>query len=191
MKTNCIKLICGLALLGAVAQVSAAPFVYTGTTVASGSLGGVDFFDAAITLTTTGDSTNIVNLGFSYVLGETTTIQIDGLNLATFNGADSFGVISMNFESYGVVGFVRYGHGLDAILALNETFPTYDLATVATFTGPGGGDFLSYSTDQGDLLFTGTSGNTTFSAIPEPATVLSLLLGSLILTGYRRFYGRR
>jgi hypothetical protein len=197
MKTNCIKFICGLALLGAVSQVSATPVVYTMTSHLTGSLGGTDFTDAFVTLTTTADTTNIWNgtdIGFGYLLLETTTIQIDGLNLATFNGDMAPGAthpcgvwsVDLAYSSIGLVGFVHpnSGGGYEYILAVATPVPPiYDLSTPYTLTGEGAlmlseeGQVLfsyeirngeeevaSFSTDQGDLVIAGTSGVTTFTA---------------------------
>jgi hypothetical protein len=209
MKTSCIKLICGLALLGAVSQVSAEPFVYTMTSHLTGSLGGTDFTDAYVTLTTYADTTNILDGsegGMGYWLIENTTIQIDGLNLATFNDvlvqdlSYPCGVVAWDLEPrFGspalILGFVHpvdEGLGYPEFILAIVAPQTYDLSTAATFTGDGdlgevnfSSSFLgepvdSFSTDQGALVITGTSGVTTFTAaaVPEPASAMMLIFGA-------------
>lgn len=199
MKTNCIKLICGLALLGAVAPVSADMMTYTMTSHLTGTLGGTGFTDAAVTLTTSGDTTNILDAtseGLGYFLLDTTTIQIDGLNLATFNGSGYWGAISIDLEPrfgipFGLAGFFHIPDLGSFEYILGVVAPkTYDLSTDATFTGTGeeqvvfssrfDGPVDSFSTDQGALVITGTSGVTTFTAaaIPEPASAMMLMFGA-------------
>ncbi len=212
MKKSSIKLICGLALLGAVFQVSADPVVYTMTSHLSGSLDGTDFADAFVTLTTTADTTNIMdgtNVDYGYLLPDTLTIQIDGLNLATFNGeivpglTQPCGVWSVDcfpYVSLGMVGFVHpcSDEGFEYILAVAVPLaPIYDLSAPCTLTGTGAlleeengqvlfsydinhGPVASFSTDQGDLVITGTSGVTTFTAVavPEPASAMMLMFGA-------------
>jgi len=212
MKTNCIKLICGLALLGAVAPISAEPFVYTMTSHLSGSLGGTDFTNAAVTLTTSADTTNIwyVDYEYLYLLNEKTTIQIDGLNLATFNDSGvlgstpSCGVLSSaavkTNSNLSFVGFsnISAGGDVELILGFVAWAPSYDLSPSVTFTSgllvdfpdlnaplfsmslETGNPISSFSTDQGDLVITGTSGDATFTAaaVPEPASAMMLIFGA-------------
>lgn len=213
MKTNFIKLICGLALLGAAAPVSAELMTYTMTSHLTGSLGGTEFTNAAVTLTTTTDTTNIYTIYYSasptYHLFEKTTIQIDGLNLATFDDSGILGSIPSSGlvasrlgatnSPVGLVGFSNISDlGVGLILGVTTWAPTYDLSTAATFTSEvdytdverlyfsinieTGGPVSSFSTDQGDLVITGTSGDTTFTAaaVPEPASAMMLMFGAAI-----------
>jgi hypothetical protein len=214
MKTNCIKFICGIALLGAVSQVSAEPVVYTMTSHLSGSLDGTEFTDAFVTLITSAsaDTTNTIDAtgtGYGYFLSDSLTIQIDGLNLATFNGeivdelpypCGAWSVDCFPYVSLGMVGFVHpcSDEGFEYILAVAVPLaPIYDLSAPCTLTGTGDvtqseegqvlfsydinhGPVASFSTDQGDLVITGTSGVTTFTAaaVPEPASAMMLIFGA-------------
>ena len=88
-----------LAMTVAFASTSqAAPATFTETGVLSGSLNGVSFTNANVTLTSYADTTNIVsgNFGgsvpYNDLIASTTTILIQGFSLATFNGGDNFGV---------------------------------------------------------------------------------------------------
>jgi hypothetical protein len=167
---------------------------YTETGYLTGTLGTTPFHNAAVTLTTTGDTANIqrVNLsgyGFpvNYLIG-TTTIQIEGLSLATFNGSDDFGVFAEDLSDFnpglGAVGMLDYTQ-LIGILATYDDTPSYDLSTSATFTSPAGyNDPFGFVTDQGTLLITDAPGNTTFTAstaaVPEPSQVVSMLALSVM-----------
>jgi hypothetical protein len=192
MKTNPTKLLCALILLGAVATATATPrsqmMTYTETGYLTGTLGDNAFSDAFVTLTTVGDTANIVNIEFFYTLAGTTTIQIAGLPTATFTetGTEHFGAIAANVDGNGMVGFVNYGSGLNLIFGNLDTSPIYDLSTAATFTSPAASedsDGMGYGTDQGTLLITGTSGDATFTAtaaVPEPGQVVSMLALSVV-----------
>ena len=197
MKTSLTKFLCALALLGA-AAATASPMTYTETSYLSGTLGDTPFDNAATTLTTTGDTANILNIdNVIYILTGTTTIQIEGLSLATFNGGDDFGVFAEDLSSIypgaGAVGMLDNTQ----LLAILGTFDTssYDLSTSATFTSESLYTSGLFSTTLGDLLITNSSGNTTFTAstasVPEPSQVISMLalsgLGGLgALVKFRR-----
>lgn len=202
MKFFLTKLAGSLAMLGVVAQVSAQPLItYTQTGYLSGSLNGTSFENAAVTMTTIGDPANILYMGFIYILPGTVTIQIDGFSTATFIDTSSshFGVISLNMDNempgVGIAGFVNYGEGLVAMLAIYETSPTYDLSTAGTLTGPAGSDGGTFGTDQGDLVLSpampGEGGTGSFTAsggvVPEPSELaLSALGGFGLLWSLRR-----
>ena len=60
MKTNALKLLCGIVLFGTVASVPAQPtFTCTETGFLTGSLNGVNFNNAEVTLTTVANSADI------------------------------------------------------------------------------------------------------------------------------------
>jgi hypothetical protein len=194
MKTNLTKLLCTLVLFGA-AAATASPMTYTETGYLSGMLGDTSFDNAAVTLTTAGDTANIQNIeNIIYFLAGTTTIQIAGLPTATFTETDSehFGAFALNGNYImpglgGEVGFINYSSG-NLIFGNFDTDPTYDLSTAATFTGPASydntDDIGEYGTDQGDLSITGASETATFTAstasVPEPSQVVSMLALSVM-----------
>jgi hypothetical protein len=191
MKTNPTKLLCTLVLLGTVATATATPrsqmMTYTETGYLTGTLGDNAFSDAFVTLTTVGDTADIMNIGPFHTLAGTTTMQIAGLPTATFTetGSEHFGAIAANVDGNGMVGFVNYGSGLNLIFGNLDTSPIYDLSTAATFTGLAGSDTgpSGFATDQGTLLITGTSGDATFTAtaaVPEPGQVVSMLALSVV-----------
>jgi hypothetical protein len=200
IKTNLSKLIGGLALVGAVTTVSAQPTItYTETGLLSGSLGGTGFAYATATVTTVG---NAANIGFSlssgvipmHTLSGITTIQIDGFSLATFNGGDSFGVLSYDLNSFtpgtGFTGFLDIT-AMQGIFGNRNTSPSYDLSTSTTFTGSAVINGSTLSTDRGSLMITASSATATFTAtveaVPEPSTLaLAVLAGAGLLLKLRR-----
>src|SRR5208283_2083385 len=123
------------------------------------------------------------NKNLIYILTGTTTIQIEGLSLATFNGGDDFGVcaedLSRSEAGLGAVGMLDDTQLLGIFGAYAFGASSYDLSTAATFTGEGVYPPGRFSTTSGDLLITGTSGTTTFTAstaaVPEPSQVISML----------------
>jgi hypothetical protein len=192
MKTKLTRLLCTLILLGAVATAAASPMTYTETGYLTGTLGTTPFHNAAVTVTTVGDTANIVNGGGISLLDGTTTIQIEGFGLATFNGSDDSGVFAEDMSSHslglGIVGM--WGNSSDGPKVFSMIFdasPSYDLSTSATLTSPSPDpdytDFYPsgpFSTSLGDLSIDSASGTGTFTAaatssVPEPSQIISLL----------------
>ncbi len=190
------------ALVTLSATASAAVMTYTATGVMSGSLGGTSFTDAAVTLRVTADTANVQNL-FLYsgqvpvwTNAGVTTIDIVGFETATFNGSNLFGALSVNYSAFlpgtaaTVIGDITNLRGVLGNYQAAEL--NYALATEKTFTGVASGVSATYSTNLGDLITTGTTGNATFtaaevSAVPEPGSNLALLaLGAGGLTLRRR-----
>ena len=116
MKTNALKLLCGIVLFGTVASVPAQPtFTCTETGFLTGSLNGVNFNNAEVTFTTVADSADITSVLLdgtfpSYLAPGITTIQIPGFSLATFNGPDLFGTYTLDLSAFdpgvGTVGML-------------------------------------------------------------------------------------
>ena len=79
-----------VAFLGFVPFAHAAPITYVQTGTASGMLGATSFADAFVTVTVTGDTTNVIpepfgpfDCAFCFVNVGTTTVEIPGVGTAT------------------------------------------------------------------------------------------------------------
>jgi len=202
MKTNLAQLFCGLALLGAVATVSAQTTItYTETGFLTGSLGGIGFSNAAVTMTAVGDPANInyvtypnlpPGLSAYSIACANVTVQIAGFSLATFT-VDTYGVNAWNnYGTSGATYIMDLSMNWAYVWGNGNTSPTYDLSTATTFTDYEAFSSVPFSTDQGDLLITAAAGNglATFNAVvgpvPEPSTLALSALGGLLLFRRRK-----
>ena len=178
-----------------VPEVSANPITYTQTGRLTGTIGSTAFTDAAVTLTTVGDTANLVDLSSLAPLGMPvylnpglTTINIAGVGTATFSG-DSFGLVTADYSLAGLGCFAGIADltTRNAILTVPlSTF--YDGVSNVTSTGPASIQFTNgnpyTTTSLGDLHITGVSGNGTFTAVtsavvPEPSSLALMGLGGL------------
>ena len=169
---------------------------YTVTGGLSGSLNGVSFTNAAVTLRTSSDTVNILLRDYGSIKvwynPGVTTIDIDGFQTATFNGVHSFGVTAQDgwYPGAGIASIADLTT-MDSILGVKQTAdPHYKLTTAATFTDTPWVVAGTYSTTLGNLITTGYSGNATFTtaaaAIPEPSALALLVLGTIGLATRRR-----
>lgn len=167
----------------------ASPITYTETGTASGTLGGVAFTNATVTLTAFSDTSNIIFIDGSKPIYENlsqTTLSISGLGTATFTGTQ-IGAFSQDAHYIGAgVGIVGFGDGLTGkIILANYTSipPFYDLASSTSITGVGGNNVATFGTTNGDLIINSVSGNATFAAsIPEPSTAFMGTIGIFVLS---------
>jgi hypothetical protein len=198
MKTKMMTTLLSCVALAALsATASAAVMTYTQTATLSGTLGGISFTDAAVTFRMTADTANIQTalLGDSpsWTNAGVTTIDIAGFETATFNGSD-FGVFAADFSAFaplGTVGFTNLTNDIGIAFFFQGDDPSYSLATAGTFTGAGDYQDTPFSTTLGDLVLSGISGNSTFTAaaVPEPSAFALLGLGALGLAARRRRVG--
>ena len=171
-----------------VPDVSANPITYTQTGHLTGTIGSTAFTDAAVTLTSVGDTANLVSPSgpfpgiTAYTNVGSTTIDIAGVGHATFSG-DSFGMMSLGFNSFFYVGIVDFTNSR-GLMGLNSS-TLYDGVSNFTSTGQSSSDTATYqTTSMGDLIITGFSGNSTFTAVtsatvPEPSSLALMGLGGL------------
>lgn len=185
-----------LGLAGTALQTSAAfavPITYTENATATGSLGGVAFTDATVTLTMMNDTTNVTNPSTGLFLNiGTATVSVNGGTPVAFT--DSIAVFSNQSVSVGGFADVSFPTPLDILDTTNAAFATYDLKS---FIGPLSGspaniDFnISFPTTDGAFILTALAGPTSiFTAtatpgVPEPGA-LSLLAAALAGLGLVR-----
>jgi hypothetical protein len=175
-----------------VTNAKASPVTYTESATVSGSLNGVSFSNDLLTLTGTGDTTNITKLSGASVNSPVTALFTLSVSVA---GVGS-GTLTGPFEVFDVqspadsVGFIPIG-GPDLLDTMNAVFASYDLSTsIGPITGS---SFInpphSFSTNVGALDIT-SAGDATFTAVvtPLPATLplFAIGLGALGLLGWRR-----
>lgn len=194
------RLMCASAFLVAGSFAAAAqPITYTEEFTASGTLDGVAFSDADVTMTLASNTTNVFSVPCNCVTPDipvymnttgTTTINISGVGTATFT--DTTGVFAETFVSpiHAFVGFSGTASNTLANLIIisngpigtgDAAFDGYDLTTAIGPIGPDGTicncDFggESFNTSSGLLDFTATSDATftavTTAGVPEPATL--------------------
>lgn len=189
-------------ILGGIA--SAAPITYTLTTTATGTLGASPFTDALVSVTLTGDTSNVtagpppftdvvVNPGSA-------TVSVSGLGTGTFT--DSI-VIVDTLSDTAILGgpgvlILDNTSGTGILLQTGSVFTSYYLqSSLGPITGTGGvasGSHMTpiFPTTAGNLTWAvGQSlGTSTFTAstVPEPT---SLTLFSVGLLGFAGLWLRR
>jgi hypothetical protein len=171
----------------------AVPITYTEDATATGSLGGVAFTDAMVTLTMINDTTNVTNPSPGLFLNiGTATVSVNGDTPVAFT--DSIAVFSNQTVSVGGFADVSFATPLDILDTTNAAFAAYDLKS---FIGPLSGspaniDFnVSFPTADGAFILTALAGPaSTFTAtatpgVPEPG-MLSLFGAALAGLGLIR-----
>ncbi len=200
------------AAIGALSGIaSAGPITYSITTTATGTLNGTVFTSAAMTVSLTGDTSNIAfgPAPFNTVLVNpgSATVSIAGLGTGTFTDSieiqSSFDTLFFGTTSLVLIAQLDDPAG-DSVsgIALEESpaFFSYDLQSpLGPVSGTGGaasGPVNIFPTTKGNLIFTispttpGQPPNLlptsfTTSAIPEPSEMIPLGAGLLGLIGLR------
>jgi hypothetical protein len=196
-----------VAAIASVTQVAAAdPIVYTETGLASGLIGGTSFTNALVTITLTGDTSNIgpatLPLCASCLMNPgNSTVSIAGIGLATVTDktavlstvtATSFGA-DYPLLPYVVIGVFDLFPALDDIIGMgfqgNGALLGFDLkSSIGPIAGSPGG--IGYDpccvihTSRGNLSFASNFASTgvgTFTAtlapVPEPETYVLMMAG--------------
>jgi len=159
---------------------SAGPITYVEQGSESGSLGGVSFTNALVTITVTGDTgmvlTPIGSPGLFEDLG-TATVSVAGIGTATFTDQ----MEAFDSQTVDWAGISDHSHSdLITLVTVNPLFASY---TLATGIGPVSGSTMinsaqSFPTTAGSLILNSVTGNSTFSAtVPEPGSFVSLAIG--------------
>lgn len=178
--------ITGLALLTAASTASASSITYTESATINGSLAGQSFRNALITITGSGDTSNVTGGGGFYQNNLSgVAFTISGVGGGTFTDS-MYTFVNQGWSPAAAVGFADFTQGGSLLDTLNSVFATYDLTTAI---GPITSDFfirtdLTYGTTAGGLQISGVvasvagiPGSSTFTAtttVPEPATLALL-----------------
>lgn len=174
------------ALLALASPAFAQPILYTLSGNANGSLGGTPFSNAAFSIESVADISQITTLqpGILGVLAAT-DVTIAGFSRATFQFTNRV-VANQNFSRIGVGDFDQ---NLAVLFMDHAAIQSYGLNTaIGPLTGPPIFGFSSFfPTSAGAMNFTGVF-NVSFSAVvvPEPSSLI--LVGLAIAAGCR---GRR
>jgi PEP-CTERM motif len=169
-----------LGLLGDAAhQAKASPIIYTESFTATGTLNGANFTDAFISLTATGDTSNIGTTHFgAFANPVAVSFTVAGLGSGTLTGG--YIVFDQPGESRAGIASGTISAEVGEIMdTTNDAFATYDLATSI---GPVSGTPLFssnelFDTSSGSILLNSVSGDSTFSAVlssaavPEPSSL--------------------
>ncbi len=160
---------------------------YLETTTGSGTLGGVAFTNALVTLTATADTSNVTgSSGFFTVHPTTATVSVDGFSPATFTSSTFDVIDNQSFSNNGITGIVGFGDTNSGTVLgdSNAAFQSYSLTTsIGPLTGA---DFIrsdvTFATTAGGFVLS-SAGPATFQAIigvPEPSSLaLSVIAGAI------------
>jgi hypothetical protein len=181
-----------VALLGAgwVTPVQASPITYTGTVIGSGVLDGKTFTDLLVTITFSGDTSNVgkdsdgdpVNFPAA-----SATVNVAGVGTDTFT--DPIGILGIpvpdptlgNLAGVAFVDAAPHTSGLAILGTLTNALVGYDLASsIGPISGSAfieGGSTV-YSTTSGSFTWTAISDTSAFTAtVPEPSSMVLLGMG--------------
>ena len=206
-----------IGILSLASPSQAAPITYTVALIASGSLGGNTFTNAAVTVTLVGDTAGViqplpVDLPELFVNPGTATVTIAGLPTATFNDPGGYAVLAfpvvpgeIPLPSVGIwenidlqedhgVGIV--GIGSDSLAGYNLQSPLGPFSGAASGGATEGGSPFQYSTNLGAFVITSTGDEgtltvTTPTAVPEPTSLSLLGVGGLSLLAAMRRYKKQ
>jgi hypothetical protein len=168
---------------GAVGRTEAALLIYTDQGTGSGSLGSTPFTDALVTVSFTGDTTNVISeagFGFRNLIG-TATVTVAGVGTATFT--DSMEAFVNQPSLFAGIGDTTLG---TSVLATDTSplFATYDLkGPIGPISGTAFFNVdVSFPTTLGGFVLNSIPGDTSFTAtVPEPASLI--LAGTAALMG--------
>jgi hypothetical protein len=169
----------------------ASSITYTESTTDTGSLNGIAFSSAAITMTFTGDTANVTSPESQIFVNEigTLIVNIASLGSATFTDATQ----AVANHGNDLAGFGD--NTIDAFI-LGTEYPALAIYALATAIGPITNTPLinsgtGFATNEGQLILTSV-GNSTFTATllassaPEPTTMILVGLGLLVVPALRR-----
>jgi PEP-CTERM motif len=198
-----------MVLLGLASPAPAIPIIYQVTGIESGTIGGSPFTNVLVTVTLTGDTSNVAAGGFCpscLVNLGTTTVNIPGIGTAAVTDATEIVATVMPFVPdvgfpllpYVVIGTLDHPPATDSITGIggigSSSLLGYDLRTsigpiTASPGGVGHDPCCVVHTALGNLIFASnivSTGQGTFAAtVPEPSSLLLFGAAAVVLAGYR------
>lgn len=201
-------------LLAFASAAPAIPIIYQETGIASGTIGGAPFTNVLVTVTLTGDTSNVGAAAFlcPTCLSNRGTARVNVPGIGTATVTDPTGVFSSVIPilpdtdpgqpvfpilPYVVIAVFDHFPALDSIIGMglagSNSLLGYDLRTsIGPITSSPGG--VGYDpcclihTTLGNLTFTQNllpTGQGTFAArVPEPSSLLLLGAGAFVLAGF-------
>jgi hypothetical protein len=203
-----------IVLLACAAPAKADPITYKLTGTGSGTIGGLPFTDALVTVTLTGNTSNVTSValfpGPNWLVNVgTTTINIPGIGLANvtdatamyssvvpFAGAPTFGLPVLPYVLLGQLDHPPATNSQTSIAGMgSDALLGYNLQTsIGPITSSLGGlatpPSLIVHTNLGNLVFdvnplSGGTFTATTTPVPEPSTLSLLAVGVVALVGSR------
>ena len=170
--------------LAATASTGTVSYSYGSTGNLTGTGSSVEFFSVNAS-----DLTNISNWSFAHVLANATLIiNVSGSSASLTGGWSGFSSYNVLFNFYDAT----------TINLSNISFAASILATDATITGSGGSFSGTAIANSWSNSLTVTNhafsafemANPSISTVPEPNALILLIMGILMILGYRQFKNR-